>query len=254
MSQPPNILSTYRSHSYYHVLALCDRSATAEALTKLEDDDAWTRQNDNGEFGKWTPQTIEKLNMDDGQDGYYSILIHGGEDADMGITSYKLTAYTAASATATDKSTSIATEGELVIVEPKGVVLFDLMVLLMNKMKANSASMCFVIKTFFVGHGYDEQRGGEYSDTITTVAPSMLLLADAQASYSESGSVYTMQVIALSNGASRLPQFSRAADGASIHLDKALSSRVTVKEALTTLFDVIRRNYDRYYDCVIAIS
>lgn len=251
MSRPPNILSTYRSHSYYHVLALCDRSATAEALATADDIDVWTRKDSTGKFGKWQPMDVHDTS--DGSPGHYSIIIHGAEDADLGIDSYKLTSYTAANATAGDKNTSLATEGELIITEPKGVVFFDLLISLMNEMKADASSTCFVIKTFFIGHSYDPDNQ-EQSYTITDVAPIMFLLTDATASYTESGGVYNLQIVALSNGASRLPQFSKAADGASVHLDKAPASKATVAQALTTLFDVIKQNYRHHYDCVIAVA
>jgi hypothetical protein len=213
--------------------------------------DVWTRTDSTGEFGKWTPK--EEPGTKDGKPGLYSILIHGATDADMGIDGYKLTSYTAASATGGDKNTSIAVEGELTITEPKGVIFFDLIVTLMNKMHADASSICFVLKTFFVGHGYDPINE-EQSYTITDVAPVMFLLTDATASYSESGGVYNLQLVSLSHGASRLPQFSRAADGAHIHLDKAPASKATVKQALDTLFGVIRQNYQHHYDCVIAVA
>jgi Transglycosylase SLT domain len=253
MSRPPNILSEYRSHSFYHVLALCDRSATADALAASEDANVWVREHDNssGSYGKWTPQKTH--DTDDGEPGIYSIIMHGAEDADMCIDSYKVTSYTAANATGSDKSTSIATEGELTITEPKGVIFFDLLVSLMNEMGSDATTCCFVLKTFFVGHGYSDV-GEEYSSTISDVAPVMFLLTDATAAYTEAGGVYTLQFVALANGSSRLPQYSKAADGASVHLDKAANSRATVKQALEALFDVIRQNYRHHYDCVIAVA
>lgn len=251
MSNPPNILSTFRSHSYYHVLALCDRSATADALADADDMGVWSRIGSTGDFGKWSPQEIPKSS--DGTAGRYSIVIHGATDADLGIDSYKITSYTAASATAGDKNTSIATEGEITITEPKGVVFFDLLVSLMTEMNSDATTCCFVLKTFFVGHAYDPING-EHSSTITDVAPVMFLLTDAAAVYTEAGGVYTLQILSLANGASRLPQFARAADGASIHLDKAANSKATVKQALDTLFNVVRQNYRHHYDCVIAVA
>jgi hypothetical protein len=234
------------------VLALCDRSATADAITVTGDVGVWERTHQqDSTFGKWTPK--ETSLTDDGRKGQYSILIHGATDADLSIDTYKVTSYTAANATGGDKNTSIATEGELVITEPKGVILFDLMVSLMNEMETDATTCCFVLKTFFVGHGYSD-TDGEYTSTISDVKPVMFLLTDAAATYTEAGGVYTLQFVSLANGSSRLPQYSRAADSAHLHLAKAVKGTATVKQALETLFNVIKHNYEHHYNCVIAVA
>lgn len=251
MSRPPNILNKFRSHSYYHVLAMCDRTATAEYLVGNDSQSVWERPSSDGDMGKWTP--IKVPDAGDSTEGMYSIIIHGATDADLGIESYKLMALTAANATAGDSNTSLATEGEITITEPKGVVFLDLLVSLMNEMKSDGNSCCFVIKTFFVGHSYDKDEG-EQSGTISDVSPVMFLLTNVIGTYSEQGGVYTLSILAQANGAARLPQYARAADGATIHLGKAINSRATVKQALDALFEVIKQNYKTHYDCVIAMA
>lgn len=211
----------------------------------------WTRKSKNSdEIGKWTPQPIS--NSDGVSCGRYSILIHGATDADICVEKFKITAYTAANATASDKNTSIATEGELGIVEPKGVILFDLIAAILSKMETDTSSCVFVIKTFFVGHGTD--GGVDFSNTIVDVAPVMCLLTDATAVYSETGGTYTLQVVALTNGAARLPQFARAAAGATLNLDKKIAGRATVAVAASELFRIIRENYEHHYNCVQAMA
>ena len=251
MSNPPNILSTYRSHAFYHVLALCDGTQAAEALVENTDAGVWSRQpNQSGDLGKWTPRSVN--NSSGAPVGKYSILIHGAADADICIDSYKITAYTAANATAGDKNTSIATEGELHISEPKGIILLDLLARIMTSLQADPASCVVVIKTFFVGHGIED--GAEFSNTIMDVAPIMCLVVDASATYTEAGGTYILQLIALANGVSRLPQFARAADGSTTHLGTEVSGKGVVKQSLDALFDTIRKNYEHHYQCVQAMA
>lgn len=258
MSNPLNPLSNYRSYRYYHILALCNNSATAEALAGATDPETWLRRSELHEgrsklkLGKWAPREIAVPGTDD--PGLYSILIHGMADADLSINSYKLTAFTAAKASQSDRSTSVATEGELEISEPKGVVFFDTMINCIREMESDAATTCFVLKTFFVGYKYDTVSMEDSIEYLNDLSPVMFYVTDATATYTVEGGVYNLQFVAFANGVTRLPQYSRAADGIAVHLADVGNTRTTVKTALEKLFAVVKRNYDQHYDCVLAVA
>lgn len=250
MSRPSNRLAEFRSYSYYHVLAMCDSSETAQALAASNDLGVWERSSqpapvdDNRPFledlGRYAPRQIEGK-------GRYIILINGSTDAAFSITSAKWMCATGATAVPDDRSTSLAVEGSIQISEPKGVAFLDQMVKCAVALGVDSAQVYYVMKTFFIGFRDDEQAAsgdGYRYDFISDIPPITFIVYDVSGVFTEAGGSYEMNFVAAAHGASRLPQYSKAVQNMSITAGDSL------EQTFKRLEDNINRSYEQYYNCV----
>lgn len=244
MSLPQNILSKYRSYSYYHVLAICDRSATADALSQSTTLDVW-QHDPSTEI-----RTIDGSQMSDRHDGQYVILINGSTDTDFVISEARWYGATASEATSQDQGTSCAIEGSLKILEPRGVIFCDQVVLSCLALGIDSANAVWVLKTFFVGY-YTDAANVDSIEYISDIAPVQFIVYDLTGNFTEAGGSYELPFVALSNGASRLPQYSKAVDGITFTPGSGKSDKVTLKDAIVELFDHINVRYSNHFNCVI---
>lgn len=263
MSRPSNPLSKFRSYSYYHVLAICDSTETADRLSIITDPNKWKHPTAPQEglsdaradtFNALGPYATKFLDPSNNK-GKYCILINGATDAALSIVRAKWDSVTAAQATVLDQTTSVAVEGELEISEPKGIVFFDILVNCCLAMGVDAANAVFVLKTFFVGYPdwksdtYTPQNSSAESTPspgeffINDVEPIRFIAYDMNGSFAETGGYYKMSFVALSYGVSRLPQFSKSASGFSFKAG-------TLQEAMQKLAGVVERNYDRLFECV----
>jgi len=246
MSNPSNRLAKFRSYSYYHVLAMCDCSATADTLALSQELNVWDHatpetavQDDRAQsknLGKYAPKRLEGS-------GKYIILINGATDAAYTITEAKWTSATAANAVQGDRGTSIAIEGSLRVSEPKGIAFLDQVVQCSVALGVDASQVVFVLKTFFVGHAYDPARG-DYQDHIVDVPPINFIAYDVTGSFTEQGGEYQIQFVAAGHGAARLPQYGKAVNAMSITAGDSLEA------TLRKLQDNINESYDLYFDCV----
>lgn len=244
MSKPQNQLATYRSYSYYHVLALCDSSETASGLSSEQSDDVWlhatnadTLTDDVNTLGKYAVKTLQSNN------GKYCILINGSTDAAFTITSAKWTSATATSATMNDRNTSIAVEGSLSISEPRGIIFLDQVVKCCLNLGVDSANTFWVLKTFFVGYTFTPEAG-DGVDHITDIPPVIFLAYDVVGSFGIEGGQYDIGFVAGANGAARLPHYSKSSTAINLTADTSLAA------TLNSLAKNVNENYDRYYKCV----
>lgn len=251
MSKPPNRLASYRSYSYYHVLAMCDSSQTADALAESTNLNVWehatpdTRVPDDRslthDLGKYSPKKIDGA-------GKYVILINGSTDTAFAINQARWLSSTGASARPGDRSTSIAVEGSLTISEPKGVAFLDQVVKCCVALGVDSAQVVYVLKTFFIGFRDDQQtynNAGDRQDFIADIPPISFITYEVTGSFTEAGGSYEMLFVAVGHGASRLPQYSKAVNGMSITAGESL------EQTLKRLQDNINQNYEKYYSCVV---
>lgn len=263
MSRPLNPLSKFRSYSYYHVLAVCDSTETAEALSTATDPEKW-RHPTGPQAGLPDPRTdsfnalgqyaVKFLEPSQGK-GKYCVLINGATDAALSIVRAKWDSVTAAQATVLDQTTSVAVEGELEISEPKGIIFFDVLVNCCLAMGVDAANAVFVLKTFFVG--YPDMKSDTFTPgtnaadispstgetIINDIEPIRFIAYDMTGSFAETGGYYKMSFVAISYGVSRLPQFSKSASGFSFKAG-------TLQEAVQKLAGVVEKNYDRLFECV----
>lgn len=247
MSTPLNPLSNYNSAAYYHVLAICDSTETADALSSSTYQEVWesaqainTPSHLWAKYGKRAPKEIE-LN-DRAITGRYSILIHGAKDADFSIEYATWNTVTTANVTENDNDSSIAIQGALTIIEPKGIVFSDTIVQMCIEMGIDSAQAVYVIKTFFVGHSSD----ASIPNVIADVRPIQVVFTTLTGKFTEAGGVYTVNFTALQHGITRQPQYSSVAESLNI------KSGSTLKQTIDKLNIAIQRQYDRVYTCVAA--
>lgn len=246
MSSPMNRLSQFRSYSYYHVLAMCDCSATADALAQSQELGIWEHATEataagddraqSKNLGRYAPKRLE-------ESGKYIILINGSSDAAYVITDAKWSSATASSAVPGDRGTSIAVEGTLRVSEPKGIAFLDQVVQCSVALGVDAAQVVFVLKTFFVGHAFDHEQG-EYVDHITDIPPINFIAYDVQGTFTESGGSYVIEFVAAAHGASRLPQYGKSVNAMNITAGDSLES------TFRRLQDNINQNYDQYFQCV----
>lgn len=252
MSNPPNLLASFRSYSYYHVLAMCDCSQTADALAKSTDLNVWNHATKDTRIEDLRPQTQDlgpyspkKINGG----GNYIILINGSTDASYVIESAKWTTATGASAVPGDRSTSIAVEGSLKVSEPKGVAFLDQVIKCCVALGVDSAQVVYVLKTFFVGHLDGRQptpdSGVMDHEFIADINPVNFIVYDVSGSFTESGGSYEMQFVGAAHGATRLPQYSKAVNSMSVTAGDSL------QQTLINLQDNINKGYNQYYNCVV---
>ncbi len=245
MATPLNELSKYRSYSYYHVLVVCDRTATANALASINEIEAWQHPTDEQDS---PVKTIPMNNMSDAREGQYVVLINGSTDANYSIVGARWYGATAAEATAQDEGTSCAMEGSLDIEEPRGILFCDHVVLSCLAMGVDSANAVWVLKTFFVG--YTDENGQDGMDYISDILPVQFIVYDLTANFTERGGEYSLTFVAITNGAARLPQYAKAVDGLTFH-PKPNAQVVTLSDSCITLQDKINERYFKHHQCVI---
>lgn len=253
MSKPASRLSAFRSYSYYHVLAMCDSSNTADLLAKSTDLGTWDHatpdtqapntQDKTCEFGKYSPKCISSGN--NACAGRYIILINGSTDAAYAITQARWTSATASNAVPGDSNTSLAVEGSISISEPKGVAFLDQVVQSSVALGVDSSQVVYCLKTFFVGFVFDPNTG-DRPEAINDIPPLNFITYDVTGSFTEQGGTYEMMFVAVANGAARLPQYSKAVNGMSLTAGDNLS------DTFKRLQDNITQSYDRYYSCVVS--
>lgn len=249
MSTPANSLAAFRSYSYYHVLLMCDSTDTADMFTNTSDLTVWehaasgdtARIQNLPDLGPYSPKCI-------GDTGKYCVLINGSTDGAYVITNAKWTTATAAHASPGDKGGSIAIEGSLSVSEPKGVAFLDQIVQCSIALGVDSSQCVYVLKTFFVGHldgGGPLTSGGDTPvEHITDIDPLMFIVYDVSGTFTEQGGSYEMSFVSVTNGATRMPQYSKAVNGMQI------TAGLSLKDTIGRLQDNINQNYDRYFNCV----
>lgn len=250
MSSPENQLSQFRTYSYYHVLAMCDCSETADALALDTSLDTWYHatpstitQDDRVNTTALGPYAPKRLQNNPNM-GKYCILINGSTDAAYVIDSATWSSSTGADAAPGSRSTSIAIEGSIHVSEPKGVAFLDQIVQCSIALGVDSATVVYVLKTFFVGIQHDDY-GNDTPVHISDVPPINFIMYEATGSFTEQGGLYEMQFVAAGHGAARLSQYGKAVNAMSI------TAGASLEQTLTNLQTQINENYDRYYKCVI---
>jgi len=233
---------------------MCDCTATADMLAASTYEDTWNHATTETAYidpapgtenlGRYSPKLVK-----DGSGnpvGKYIILINGATDASFVITRAQWTTATAAGAVPGDMNTSLAIEGSMSISEPKGVAFLDQVVKCSIALGVDSSQVVYVLKTFFVGHGFDPTTSNnDVYEQITDIPPLNFICYDVTGSFTEAGGSYEMSFVAAGHGAARLPQYAKAVNAMSITAGNSLQS------TLARLQDNININYDKYFQCVV---
>lgn len=241
MSIPANRLASMRSYNYQHVLVICNSTDTSDALLTTVDPDVWAHADSNaGPLGRYEPKM---LNNDSSKQ--YCVLINGSTDASFSINSAHWEATTAGDATPQDSDTSVAIEGTLDILEPRGVVFMDQIVKCCTALNVAGSDAVYCLKTFFVGYSYDESQG-DTIDYIFDVPPISFTATNITGSFTEQGGSYEMTFVGMAGGGTRLPQYSKIPSSLTMQAESTLGATLKSLEAK------VRSLYEPYFKCVYS--
>lgn len=194
MSTPANPLDVFRTYSYHHILLVCDGTETADELAVSAEITLFDHE---GAEKKFCPRRNSR--------GRYIVLINGMSDTQFTISHVKWTASVFSEGLDDDQKISkfgtMATDGEIEILEPRGVNFFNLMNEVTLSLGRDANMLVFVLKTIFVGTRYD----GEI-EFITNIRGLSFNMIDITAMFDERGATYYMAFVGAVNGVSKLQQ------------------------------------------------
>lgn len=244
MSRPENPLTQFRSYAYHHILIACDSSSTAEALAFSSEIDI------NSEFVKNSrkPQEVEippNSTTTNRQLGQYVVLINGMVDAEFMITNAEWDSMVIPKTNNQMHMTSQALDGKLRVIEPRGARFFNILIQAANDLHTDPTGIVFLLKTVFVGHGYNGDSNLAYSQPITNIKPLLFYMWNISAAFDQQGGIYEIEFLGLSDGVAKVPQLA-AGDG---NLTVNLCNKVpSVKNALEQLAANLNERYELYFE------
>lgn len=183
----------FRTYSYHHILAVCDTTATAEALSNSSSEPSF--------FGPGS--TSDNLVAREIGGGTYFILINGMTDAHYVIRHVDWEAMYASIVKDSDNNAvnpNVIGEfgGEMIIEEPAGIDFLNTMSKICLELKANPNSQVFLLKTIFVGHS--DASGNELPVIDASLVPMLLKPWDIEADIKSTGVTYTFKFLSMVNG------------------------------------------------------
>ena len=227
MSQPPNILSDFRTYSYHQFLLMCSSSSVADSIGTSPTDLTSLQHPPHDRYG-----------IRSSAGGQYITLVDGLSDAHLSIS--KASWKTVISPNVKTKDGALANLGPTVdgmidIYEPNGAGFLDVISRAMILMGVSASSAIFAIKTIFVGHPHDSSLPSVY---INGIRPFIGTARDISAIFDNTGSKYRMLLMGLVGGAQKkqLQVFS----GQSIQINK----KQTFSSVMKTLATLANQAYD----------
>jgi len=230
MSKPKNILGKFDTYAYHHILMVCNSTTAAEALADPTVG-VVSYQHPANPQDRYKARQIGK-----DAKAKYVTLIDGLSDSRYFITDANWTNYIAAdpalSKGSLPQSTTMSLDGELRVVEPMGASFLNRLTDICDELDSDPVGLVFVLKTLFIGRNTNGS-----SEMITSVRPMMFVAIDITAVFDNSGAVYKMEFVGLTNGAGRLPHTQKVSEGVSLQLNysslwdtmKALETSVNEK-------------------------
>lgn len=227
MSNPPNILDQFRSHSIHYILSV---SNNTESIRKI------LNPGNSTEAG-FLANIQGKALGDDIGDGVY-LLVDSRKTSEFSIKSVNF------------KSNLIPTVGnyasaliseviEIQLEDPSGVGWFNYLRYLMDfKLKTDIKGMQFCLHFIFIGH---TENGS--SQIVKTVGIPMINYASiTMADYTTRGALYNMGFVNISTGmADSLPDFSKLQNGINIEIKNSLLGNAI--QAFENQINVKNRNF-----------
>ena len=230
MSNPQNILGKFDTYAYHHILMVCDSTQTAEALaTTIE----ITALQHPTQGGRYAAREVK--------DGKYITLIDGTTDARFFITTARWSTIIAADSHIgkgnIPQSTTMATDGELEIVEPLGASFLNRLTDICDELETDPVGLIFLLKTIFVG-----RNSNGATEMITTIRPTMFVAYDITALFDSSGAKYKMSFVGLTNGAGKLPQPNKIFEGLSFEMKSSLIKTFkALEDSVNTKYDAFKK-------------
>jgi hypothetical protein len=120
------------------------------------------------------------------------------------------------------------------IKEPQGIMFVNVLNDIFNVLKVDPSGIVFMLKTVFVGHADDGS-----ADTIYNVNPFLFVLVDLTGYFDLTGYGYTLTLVGVENGITRLPQIAKIAQGLTINLKE----KNTIELAMQKLQNTVNSSY-----------
>jgi hypothetical protein len=182
MSSPPNPLDKYQSYSYHHFIIAANNT---EVLRQIESHEISFSSLSRLKHGETIP----------GGDGSVVMIVNSAVDSKFYIETLSYSAVYVSIADSTAKLTQ-TTEVDMVVKETGGANFINFLRDVSDThLKTSYNSVCFLLKTFFVGHEADG------STTTYPTEPITLVLTNMDSSFDYSGGVHQMKFHGMSNGA-----------------------------------------------------
>jgi len=194
-----NILKSFRTYSYHHILAVANTTEAMDSLNDSMDMKDWLHPVND----KYTPIPAIRGS------GSYIILINTMTDADFLIESVEMENVANPTAGQSSPNSSFC-EGTIEISEPAGVQFLNVIKNACDALDSDPTfgGLTFLLKTVFVGYT-DASNGKPAISTVLDVNPIHFNFTDMIVEFNEAGSLYHTKFVGGINGVSRMPMFSK---------------------------------------------
>lgn len=182
MSYPANPLDKYQAYSYHHFLIAANNT---EVLRQIQ----------SNEISFESLSRLKHGETVGGADGSVVMVLNSVVDSKFYIESVNYSSVYVSVSDPTAMMTQ-ATEMDMIVKETGGATFINFLRDVSDKyLETSYDSVCFMLKTFFVGH--DSSGGTSHYET----QPIMILLKNMDSSFDYSGGVHTIKFLGLTNGA-----------------------------------------------------
>lgn len=240
----PNPLDNFRSVSYHHLLLVSNNTEALRPFINLTS----SKTDSSGNVTETTIEqnrtgleslnkTIDNAQFGDNINGAFKI-IDTRKDGHFNIKDIHYTSNVGAMVPGQTQVMSGALT--MVIHDPSGIGFLNyLQDLIDNQLKCNFDGLCFLLKTFFVGHPDDGT-----TDVLVSTSANPLFLQDISAEFNEMGGIYTVLFAPLTLGA--IQQMSRTANIRNITGFKSIDG--TLGSMVKSLQDELNKQLKEYYE------
>lgn len=223
-----NPLSVMRTYSYHHILLAVKNTKSAQNLLTNTDLDLYAHPDQKGKGRRFTPQSSSPSSPND-----YVVLINGMTDVQFNIGTLNLESFiipSAGSATYPRASSAATVSGKFTVNEPDGIRFLEVLSQTAIDLGVQVVEVVYMLKTIFVGHGYDGKPV-----VISNVKPLTFQILDLGCIFTSMGSEYSVTLAPIENGVGNLPVMTSG-----IGLN-AVTTTGTVKQAIQDLFTRIEQ-------------
>jgi hypothetical protein len=209
---------------------MCDGTKTADKLAELNEISLFSHERAEQRF---CPQTVP------GYDGQYIVLVNGASDSSFTIDSVSMSSVIFPRETSQSEGMvnyrTMMTDGEMTVKENFGVNFFNIIASGLKAFGTDPNGACYMLKTIFVGHTHNGTV-----DYITNIRPQLFMIYDINANIDVTGAEYTISMVGVTNGATRMQHFSSVMDGFTFKIPK--------NSNLLTTFNKLEKDVNNYYD------
>lgn len=224
-----NPLSTMRTYSYHHILLAARDTQTVNNLLRNTDMDVYLHPDQKGKGYRFSAQSSSPNSPHD-----YVVIINGMTDVQFAIDSVKLESFIipemSNNPNVARSSIAAGVTGSVSITEMYGARLIEVMSTAAKDIGVQLISMPFILKTVFVGHGYDGKPV-----VVSGVKPLYFMITNISCVFSNIGTQYSFDIAPLENGVGNEPAM------ATVGQANKFKTAGTVKDAITAFFGAIHR-------------